>query len=367
MNQFDEEYKKIKDYYDDGVSEQKIMLLRERLQERPLVIFGVGEMGIANARFCIENNIKIDCFCDSNFKGIMSEFSLSVLSPTDVWKKYKNANIIISSATFYDEMFDICLQLGFSQDRIVDDFPQQLGRVSIEELNNHLDGYRWAYNFFTDEQSKELILSRIKALLFGTVMKKSRSMQYFEDGIIELSNKEVFVDAGGYIGDTIEDFISIVGDNYKHIYTFEPDTNNFSILEKKYGSNGKIDIITKGLWNVETELQFTENGPCGSFVNASGEDTIPVTTIDIFFDRYPSEEKPTYIKMDIEGAEKELLLGAENLIRETKPKLAVCVYHKLQDIYELPQILHQFNPQYNMFLRHYTRNVFDTVLYAIPR
>lgn len=366
MSQFEKEYKKIIEYYDKGMADRDILLLRERLKERPLVIFGIGEMGIANAQFCRDNEITITCFCDSHIKGIVNEFSLPILSPGDIWKKYKNANIVISSATFYDDILDACFSLGFTSDNIVDDFPQQLGRISLKELEVHLEGYKWAYDYFQDEQSKEIILARIKGLLFGKNMKRSNSKQYFEEGLIELCEQEILVDAGGYIGDTIEDYISVMGDNYKHIYTFEPDEKNRKILAKKFGENKKISIVPKGLWNEETKLLFTKNGPCGSFINASGEDVIPVTALDVYFSQCVPEDLPTYIKMDIEGAEKELLLGAESLIRKYKPKLAVCVYHKLQDIYELTQLLHQYNPNYKMYLRHYTRNVFDTVLYALP-
>lgn len=77
-------------------------------------------------------------------------------------------------------------------------------------------------------------------------------------------------------------------------------------------------------------------------------------------------EKVTFIKMDIEGAELETLKGASRLIAEQKPKLAVCVYHKPEDIFTIPEYLRTLNPDYKFYLRYYTFAEWDTVLYAIP-
>ena len=80
-----------------------------------------------------------------------------------------------------------------------------------------------------------------------------------------------------------------------------------------------------------------------------------------------SEERVTFIKMDIEGAELESLKGAGRIIiREQKPKLAICVYHKKEDIFDIPEYILSLNPKYKLYLRHYTLGEWDTVLYAIP-
>lgn len=72
----------------------------------------------------------------------------------------------------------------------------------------------------------------------------------------------------------------------------------------------------------------------------------------------------TFIKMDIEGAEYQSLLGASEMIKKYKPKLAVCLYHKLEDIIEIPYIILSMNPDYKLAIRHYTTCSWETVLYA---
>lgn len=72
----------------------------------------------------------------------------------------------------------------------------------------------------------------------------------------------------------------------------------------------------------------------------------------------------TFIKMDIEGAEKESILGAKEIIKKYKPKLAICVYHKLEDIYMIPKMIKELVPEYKLYLRHHSLGMWETVCYA---
>lgn len=77
-------------------------------------------------------------------------------------------------------------------------------------------------------------------------------------------------------------------------------------------------------------------------------------------------EDGAFIKMDIEGAEKEALEGAERTVIKYRPKLAISVYHKPEDIVEVPEIILSYGLDYQFYLRHYSLAAFDTVLYAVP-
>ena len=69
--------------------------------------------------------------------------------------------------------------------------------------------------------------------------------------------------------------------------------------------------------------------------------------------------------MDIEGAEKEALIGCEQIIKAQKPKLAISIYHKPEDIIEIPELILSYCDSYRLFLRHYTFGITDTILYAV--
>lgn len=93
-----------------------------------------------------------------------------------------------------------------------------------------------------------------------------------------------------------------------------------------------------------------------------GAETVEVTSLDTELEG----KEVTFIKMDIEGAELEALIGAESLIKKNRPKLAISIYHKMEDIIEIPQIILEYYPDYRLYLRHYSIITTETILYAIP-
>lgn len=99
----------------------------------------------------------------------------------------------------------------------------------------------------------------------------------------------------------------------------------------------------------------------GGNINKDGEEYIEVDSIDNLLSDIPV----TFIKMDIEGAEMEALKGAEKVIRVYKPKLAVCIYHRYEDLYEIPMYIKSLVPEYRLFVRHYSDSPSETVLYAV--
>jgi FkbM family methyltransferase len=77
------------------------------------------------------------------------------------------------------------------------------------------------------------------------------------------------------------------------------------------------------------------------------------------------DEPVTFIKMDIEGAETQAIIGTADIIKTQKPKMAICVYHRLEDIINIPFLLKELVPEYKIFLRHYSDTLLDTVCYAV--
>jgi FkbM family methyltransferase len=237
----------------------------------------------------------------------------------------------------------------------------------------HLAGYEWAYDFFGDDISKKIILDRARFYLLGVNMSRtSPSPQYFEQGVISFAEDEVFVDGGCFDGGTAVDFIEHTtrGGGYRYVYSFEPDPALRETAIKNLARYGNVDVVPKGLWGSDTELKFfTDSGVGGSsFVTRQEEMktlSVPVTSLDNFFADKPDDELPTFIKYDIEGAEKEALIGAEGVIRKKRPKLAICVYHKPEDIYELPRLVYGFNPDYKFTLRQYSDMYTETIMYAV--
>ena len=124
-------------------------------------------------------------------------------------------------------------------------------------------------------------------------------------------------------------------------------------------------MFNVGAWNEKTVLSFFSNAntPNGSTIREKGNTTINADSLDNLI----SDGKADFIKMDIEGAELNALIGAKNLIQKNNPILAICAYHRQEDLITIPQYIKKLNSNYKIYLRKHNKYEFcDLVLYAIP-
>jgi FkbM family methyltransferase len=187
--------------------------------------------------------------------------------------------------------------------------------------------------------------------------------QYFPKDLINLLENEVFVDCGAFNGDTILEFVKYSENKYKRIYGLEPDLVNFNELADCVNKNKLKDVvlIKKGSWNKQETLKFMSEGSPVSAINDLGTSTIEADAIDNII----ADDIVSFIKMDVEGAELSALQGASKTIKRYKPKLAICIYHKPEDLITIPQFIKSIVPEYTLYLRAHTHFTVDVVLYAI--
>ena len=225
------------------------------------------------------------------------------------------------------------------------------------------------YNLLDDEKSKDVFTSMIKFKLtedyyYPINIKDDVKLQYLDKDVIKFNDDEVFIDCGGYIGDTVEAFLKAVDDKFKYIYTFEPDERNFKKLEE-YASalenKDKISVVNAGVFYKNDTFYLTESGSETMCVTHETELKTDVVAIDDVL-----KHAPTFIKMDIETFETYALLGAMDSIIKHKPKLSICIYHKFDDLWNIPLLIKQWVPEYKLYIRHYSGVLSETVLYAIP-
>lgn len=363
MSKFCEVFSQIRMQCESAEFQAGIKRLRDIFYVRPLVLYGAGTLGSRIAKWLLKNGINADCFCDRNKSGMHTELALPIISPQDLPLYYKNANILICSITHAADIRQNVLSLGLAEERIffTEDLP--IHAMTVEDFLPYVDGYEWAYNFFSDDVSKAIILNRVAGYLLSAPLEASSNVEYFDNTVMTLSREEVFVDGGMFNGDTAVEFIRCVKGQFTQYYGFEIDAENYRQAVKNLNGIDKVKLLPKGLWSSEKELRFNANLSASSKLSEAGNATVQVTSLDIFFTEII--DKPTLIKLDIEGAEKEALLGAKHIIKSVKPKLAVCAYHKPEDIYELPKLLQEYDVGYKFILRHYSGSLLDTVLYAV--
>lgn len=185
-------------------------------------------------------------------------------------------------------------------------------------------------------------------------------LQYFDLPELDLRN-EYFVDAGALDGETTRYFLKHFEGG--HAYVFEPNPEQFKITKERLREYPQAELFPYGLYDENTALRFEpqERWPGSSRISEIGHIEVEVRKLDDLL----GDRKVTFIKMDIEGSELAALRGAERIIREQRPKLAICVYHKPEDMWEIPSLILSYHPDYKLYLRLYTLGDTESVLYAI--
>jgi FkbM family methyltransferase len=189
---------------------------------------------------------------------------------------------------------------------------------------------------------------------------------YFPNDLIRESATDVFVDCGAFTGDSIEAFLAARGGVFKEIVGIEPDaitcrTLRGRIDEWKRAGIGPIRVEPVAVGSHRGTLQFNITGTAGSRVG-SGTETVVVAPLDELL----ANDKPTYMKFDVEGAEHDAIVGGSGTIRAYAPVLAVCLYHRPEDLWDIPLLVRSLRPDYRMYVRRYSDERWETVLYAIP-
>ena len=235
---------------------------------------------------------------------------------------------------------------------------------AIKSIFLYASKYLGLLNSLSDDFSKELLSRWLLYRLYGdiSIMKDiaQEEKPYFDSEIIMLSHHEIFVDAGGYDGDTLQDFIEVSGNVFDKYYFFEPENNVLQKALEKHANDNRIVFLEKGLSNISgTRFFDTECIDVPEMIQSDyGNKEVNVCTLDSL------NIRPTFIKMDIEGAECDALDGAEQTIRKYKPTLAICVYHRPNDILDIYTRVKSYG--YERFYIRAERNTldYDVVLYA---
>ncbi len=197
--------------------------------------------------------------------------------------------------------------------------------------------------------------------------------EYFAHGFFTLGSEDVFLDCGAYNGDTVKRFLEAAHHRFRAVHAFEIAPGNYAALLDAVSAlpeeeRCKIRCHNAGVWDDDKGFVYgkEELGPEGSFSILKTDHQARAQTVRL--DTLAEAEgltEQTLIKMAIEGAELRALKGAENFLRRCKPKLAVCLYHRLEDFWAIPTYLKSVRPDYRFGVRHHSDGEFwGTVLYA---
>ncbi len=350
--------------------------IREKLKSSKVYLYGAGNIGISLYQ-SIKGQINIYAFLDSKAKTIAIE-GMDVLNPFEESINTHNTFVIVSifNRAFNFDSIKIQLnQVGFDEVISYIEFYPFLKKKNTDWfwLSNNLEylnkksEIELVSKLFEDNKSRKIFASTIMARRnFSYSMLPSPDPihdQYFSKDI-PLNEFDNFVDCGAYNGDTLDILIDQqIG--FKKIYAFEPDLNNFTELTGKIKKYDLSAILYPcGVYSSNILLNFGGGANEGSTIHEGGSTHIQCVALDDILINELS--KSTYLKMDIEGSELEALKGGANLIKKLNPDLAICLYHKPDDILTIPLFIQSLG-SYTFYLRQYGYYGMELVLYAIKK
>lgn len=311
---------------------------------------------------------KLDFCCDRDPNKWEKSFGgVTCISPDELFRIKDKCTVFITTGCLV-EVYNYLKSKGI--DAVYEIYCYSL--IISEELSNmqsaDMEKVCQVYQMLEDDRSRSLLTAMIKRVfdirnnpfVMADFFEKN---QYFPADIIKLSEHESFVDAGAYTGDTLEQFLNAVNGKFDDYYAFELDDEIFKGLQSnvaELGNDENIRMFNEGLWSEKSIINYSSGDMYSSIGKGDKEGSVAKLD-DVIHDA-----KVTFIKMDIEGAELNALRGAENIIRSQKPVLAICIYHRLHDIWEIPLYIKSLYPGYKVYFRHHSEYEYETICYAIP-
>lgn len=354
-------------------------LVRDILKDRKIICYGAGSGYLTFAQSILfQYGYKAELIIDSKFSGNTTFDGVAATSLSDYYpskEELDNSIVVITvgNSKLYGEIIDCLQKKGFKNIVAIHDiyefshfFPEELQKCGYNFYLKNKENIFDAFELLEDAESREIFLGFLKTHILRTPIEIPSNQpedQYFPHDI-KICYTHI-INGGSYDGDTIKILNSKIG-KVDSIICFEPELDNYRLLTR-YIRNASDRLATNivafpcGLFSESKQLRFNQGKKNNSVISDGGNGLIQCVALD---DAIPTF-KPTFINMDIEGAEVEALKGAKNIILKNKPDLAICVYHCPNHIWEIPLFLDELRLNYKFYLRNYSGYTNDTVLYAV--
>lgn len=342
--------------------------LKNKFENKHIVIYGAGAFGKEISNVLLQNNIYPSAFLDINVTQNIGE--INVYHP----ENYKKKDSIVILAIVLNkhnrkEIETYIGSLGFNN--IIDGqtiramYVELQGEHSYDYLKTKQNEILKPLDFLKDQESREIYTNNLIAHIsrdYSLASESNDKYQYFADSIPFKKGFSSLIDCGAYIGDTFLEWVKFNKD-IKEYFGFEPMMESYAkLVDTISKADIKSTAIPAAVSNKTNFISF-DNRLGSSCINESGE----TLAMSIKLDDLLCRQTPTIIKMDIEGEEINALNGAKNLITNAKPELAISVYHYINHFWEIPNLIYDWNLDYDLYLRTHSSACMETVLYAVRK
>lgn len=330
---------------------------------KPVVLYGTGNAAEKIIAELYKRNIAVaGIFASDSFVRKRSFAGFPVMSYKDAKTAFGAMTVLLCFGSELPEVLDNILLINREQELYAPDLPVA-GDIMFSEdyKNEHIDDIEFAMDRLADEQSRRVFQGVLDYKLTGRIDELLAIHSPVEENwsLLDISDKEAFLDLGAYNGDTVKCFLSVSRGRYDRITAVEPDKRNFRKLSENTATLADIELINKAVGSHSEELRLAKSGgrawavlePDAAYKTegyASEKlSSAQMTTVDEIL----AGRSVSLIKMDLEGQEAEALRGASESIKKYRPKMLVSAYHRNDDLWELPKLISELKPDYKFYLR----------------
>ncbi len=333
--------------------------------DKPIVLYGMGNGADKILAVCERFGVAIaDFFASDDFVRGHTFHGKRVLSYSEIREKYGTGRFIVllSFASFRPDVLANIQRIAAETELYAPDVP-----VCGENLFDsafaaaHAEEIAEARSLLADAASQKVYDLLLCYKLSGQIRFLSEADSEPDEVYSTLLHAERFTriaDLGAYNGDTIRQ-IAAYAPHLKDCYAMEPDGRNYRKLCEYRDSESRFAVhpFNTAAWSETATLSFSKEGNRNSGlgnVNAKTAKTVTVQADSL--DNLLAQngvEALDYIKFDIEGAEREAIFGCRATIAQCSPQLLISAYHRSEDLFSLPLLVHRLFPDYKLYLRKF--------------
>lgn len=358
----------------DFITEKKSCWQTLSEKRLPIFLYGMGN-GADNILAVMEkyNISPAGVFASDEFVRGHSFRGFEVKTLSRVEAENEDFIIVLAFGAGYPELYNKIREIASRHTLIAPDVPVAGGGLfTYEYALENAEKLQYVYELLADDLSRKTYADIINYKISGNtdyLHACTAPMEEVWENILRPGDSEEFLDMGAYTGDTALEFARVTNGKYNRIFAMEPDPRNYRKLTENTSDLANIHLFNAAAWNRDGILDFNASSGRNASVTgissgkASGKSAKPAASL-----RGDSvTETATYIKMDVEGAEKQAIEGADSIIRTGKCKLNIACYHRNEDIFAIPLQIHELCPSLRLYLRHHMYiPAWDTNLYAVP-
>ncbi len=316
----------------------------------PIVLYGMGNGADKIINMLEAADIKVaGVFASDGFVRSKLFHGMPIMSYSEAKNLFGKMTVLMSFGSSLPDVLENVKRIASEQTLYVPDVPVVGGGVFDRGYAvSHRTEMETVYNALATDKDKFVFESLARYKLTGDpkLLYKSAGTEEELYALLAPSANEVYMDCGAFSGDTVAAFLRHSG-GYKRIIAVEPDVRSFKKLVVNTADMENVRCINAPLGASCEKAHFTAMGSRGSKLDADGAE-VELKSIDSIL----GAEGADYIKIDVEGAEREVIKGAEQTIVNHRPKLLVSCYHRLEDIFALPLQVLALRPDYKLHLWH---------------